>query len=246
MFKKEQAEAVNYIKGLINNTYDKGVYLSKFLTQSEQDILEKMVGNNFNVYCEGGYEGASLKRVLLSNFEITNPNLKVVSLKLTAENNFYTLKHPTVKWYFLNSGIDERMFGDIISVDNYFIINVCEEIVKMLLEETHTINKCRVNIEIVDEEISENEKELHIAFASGLRLDGVCARCFHLSRSNAQKFIDNDRVKVNGQIITKLSYEVHENDVITVIGVGKIIVKNIELNTKTKRYRIYHNRFLRK
>ncbi len=246
MFKKEDLEIVTYVKAIINNAYDKNVYLTRFLTPKEQEYLIAMCGNNFELYFDGGYDDAKLKRCLISSFEVDNPQLKVEVLKLETVNDFYLLKHPTVKWHFLNLGIDERMFGDIITVDKHFMIVVCDEIVATLQNEVERINKCQVSLTKTTEAIVVEEKAEHLAFSSSLRLDGICSKCFNLSRKKAQNFIENERVKVNGNVVSKISSQVNVGDNITVTGIGKVIINNLEVNNKTKRYRIYHYKYLRR
>ncbi len=245
MYKKEDADVVRFVKGIVNNAYDKSVFLTRFLTLKEIEYLKSMCGNNFYIYLEGGHDNSKLQRCLVSNMEMENPNLKVDVLKLKVLNSFKSLKHPTVKWHFLNLGIDERMFGDIVAIDDYFIVVVCSEISETLINETKSINKCNVVLKKTLQKFEVSEKPLEISFTSSLRLDGVCSKCFNISRNKAQDFVEHERVKVNGNVVSKISSKVNAKDTITIIGLGKVVIKEIEINNKTKRFRIYHNKYLR-
>lgn len=236
----------DFIKEVINNAYDKQVYLTRFLTLSEQEELVYACGRNLNVYFDGGFEGAKLKRALISLFEIDDLNLNVICIKLSASNKFYTLRHPTVKWHFFNLGFDSRMFGDIILVDSSFVVVIAKEVFDTVMNETISINRCPIEYDIIDNVVIEDTKEVFKVFCSGLRLDNVTAKTFHFSRDKSKKFIENEKVYINSQVIKKLTYEVRENDIINIRGYGKVIIKKITVNNKSGKYIIIHNRFLHK
>lgn len=235
-----------YIKEIMNNVYSKQVHLTKFLTLNEQQELVYLCGNNFNVKLDGGYDDAKLKRALISSFEIEDNNLQVVLVKISTSNKFYTLRHPTVKWHFLNLGIDEKMFGDIVLVDEDFYVAMAKEVYEIVMADSQTINKCPISYEIVDNVIVEDTKEVYKAFCSGLRVDNIIAKTFHLSRDKAQKYLVNERVSINSTIIKKLTYTVSEGDVINIRSVGKVIIKDISVNNKSGKYIVNHNRYIHK
>ncbi len=246
MDNKQDKDVVEYIQTIVNAAYDRDVVLTKFLTPYEQKTLSSMIGNNFHLRFFGGYENANLKRALISSFDISNANLKLKVIKLKAMSKFYHLKHPTVKWHFYNMGINERMFGDIVAVDDYFIVVIADEVFDVVMSETTKINRCPVEYQIVETVEILNDKEEYVVYCSSLRLDNVCAKAFHVSRGKLQTFIKNDRVKVNGIIINKNQYAVKIDDTITIQKVGKIIIKKIDVNNRSGKYIVYHNRFLRK
>lgn len=235
-----------YVKEIINNTYLKQVYLTRFLSPLEQEELIFMCGNKLNVYFDGGYDDAKRKRALVSVFEINERSLKVICSKVTSNNKFYTLRHPTVKWHFMNMGIDERMFGDIILVDDEFIVVIAEEVYDIVVKDTQSINRCPVSFEVIDNVVVEDTKEIYKAFCSGLRLDNVVAKTFHMSRDKSQKLIDAEKVSVNSETVKKLTYDVSVGDVINIRGFGKVIVREIDVNNKSGKFIVFHNRFLHK
>lgn len=246
MFKKEESEIVEYVKTLINNAYAKNVYLTKFLSPKEQEVLKSMIGNKLFIYDDGGHINAQRKRFILSAFEINDPDLKIKFIELKADNNYYTLRHPTVKWHFLNLGIEERMFGDILEVDNTFYIAVADEVFEIVINESKKINRCNIKYKVVDDAVVESEKEEYLAFCTSLRLDGVCTKLFNISRNLAQRLIDSDKVVVNGILIKKYTSEIKEGDVINIKGYGKVIVIRTEINQRNGRYKIFYHKFLRK
>lgn len=236
----------DYIKDAMNNAYAKQVFLTKFLTPKEQEELVYMCGNNFYVYFDGGYSEAVLKRALVSAFEVDEVNLKVKCIELTTANKFYTLRHPTVKWHFLNLGIDEKMFGDIILVDETFVVVMAQEVFETVMKDSEKINRCPIAYKETSDVIVNDTKEEYKAFCSGLRLDNVIAKTFHLSRERAQKLIENESVRVSSEVVKKLTYLVSVDDILNIRGYGKVIIKRIDINNKSGKYIIIHNRFLHK
>lgn len=71
-----------------------------------------------------------------------------------------------------------------------------------------------------------------------LRLDAVVASFHNLSRSEAQKLIQSEKVKVNYRPVIATSYELSEGDLISVRGFGRFTINAIEGVTKKDRIRI--------
>ncbi len=221
------------VKSIINNFYNKGQYLTKFLNSSEVEILLRSVSAAVIYSTDGGYSDSKRKRVFLGS---NSNDLNVTIIKVEPLSKFYKLKHPTVKWTFLNMGISEDMFGDILEVDNYFLVVVCSEIVDIVCKEIESIARVKVKLSEYEGEVVKEEKEILKAFCKTLRIDNVISKTFHLSRSKGQNFIDNDIVVLNDVEINKFTKKVVVGDEIKVRGKGKIVVKNITQNEKTQRY----------
>ena len=64
----------------------------------------------------------------------------------------------------------------------------------------------------------------------------VCSRCISSSRSRLSGLIEGAKVFVNGKLITSNGYQVKENDLISVRGMGKF--RYIGTGGKTKKNRL--------
>lgn len=78
------------------------------------------------------------------------------------------------------------------------------------------------------------KEEIKIILAS-LRLDNIVSDLARTSRSKAVEIIKQERVFVNGQNETKVSKQVKINDVITIRGKGRFIIKEITGTTRSGR-----------
>ena len=96
------------------------------------------------------------------------------------------------------------------------------------------------NSKISIQEISDiRKKEIKIEEISiivpSLRLDNIVSDLAKTSRSKAVQIINQERVFVNGQNETKLSKQLKLNDVITIRGKGRFIIKEFTGTTRSGR-----------
>lgn len=96
------------------------------------------------------------------------------------------------------------------------------------------------NSKIAIQEISDiRKKEIKIEEISiivpSLRLDNIVSDLAKTSRSKAAQIINQERVFINGQNETKLSKQLKLNDVITIRGKGRFIIKEFTGTTRSGR-----------
>ena len=96
------------------------------------------------------------------------------------------------------------------------------------------------NSKISIKEISDiRKKEIKIEEISiivpSLRLDNIVSDLAKTSRSKAAQIINQERVFINGQNETKLSKQLKLNDVITIRGKGRFIIKEFTGTTRSGR-----------
>ncbi len=94
---------------------------------------------------------------------------------------------------------------------------------KISIQEISDIRKREIKIE-----------EISIIVPS-LRLDNIVSDLAKTSRSKAAQIINQERVFVNGQNETKLSKQLKINDVITIRGKGRFIIKEFTGTTRSGR-----------
>ena len=68
-----------------------------------------------------------------------------------------------------------------------------------------------------------------------LRLDNIVSDLARTSRSKAKQIIEQERVFINGQNETKLSKQIKLNDIITIRGKGRFVIKEFEGTTRSGR-----------
>lgn len=68
-----------------------------------------------------------------------------------------------------------------------------------------------------------------------MRLDNIVSELISCSRNKAREFIENERVLINYEVVSKVSKIINFNDIITIRGKGKFIIDELVRNTRSDR-----------
>jgi RNA-binding protein YlmH len=113
-------------------------------------------------------------------------------------NGVQQLKH---KDYLgaMTAVVGRNKIGDIVVNKTGAFTFVKTEAAEILLALLHEVGRVRVTCEITDEVEFDGffRPELKTAFAESLRLDGILAKCFHISRGDALTAVKTERVYLN-------------------------------------------------
>ena len=110
------------------------------------------------------------------------------------------------------------------------------EILKSELPSLTRFENSKISIqEITDIRKKEIKIEELSIIVPSLRLDNIVSDLAKTSRSKAAQIINQERVFVNGQNETKLSKQLKLNDVITIRGKGRFIIKEFTGTTRSGR-----------
>ena len=108
-----------------------------------------------------------------------------------------------------------------------------------MLEEVTRIRHTSVMLTVVDNSTftyTTSFKEIK-GSVSSLRLDSLLSLAFSSSRSKLVAYIENGKVFVNGKLITSNGYQIKENDIVSVRGLGRF--QYIATLSQTKKGRYY-------
>lgn len=167
-----------------------------------------------------------------------NKMLKIVRIQLPEEEKGkYT--HRNYLGGIVKLGLKREKVGDIIVSTQGADIVVVEEFSNVLKEQLPSLTRFENSkIEIVEiEKLKKKEvkvEEIKIIVPS-LRLDNIVSDLARTSRSKAAQIMNQERVFINGQNETKLSKQVKLNDVITIRGKGRFVIKKFEGTTRSGR-----------
>ena len=122
--------------------------------------------------------------------------------------------------------------------EDYALIFAHKSMENFLLEEVTRIRHTSVMVSI--EEMQALSYKPSIKEISGtvssLRLDSLLALAFSSSRSKLVAYIEAGKVFVNGKLITSNGYQMKENDIVSVRGLGRFQYIETLLQTKKGRY----------
>ena len=136
-------------------------------------------------------------------------------------------------------GIDRAKIGDILVDDNgadIYVFRVNTSYIIQCLSELTRFRKYRIEeIDIIKARKKTNNFEELSIIVSSMRVDNIVAELVSSSRNKAVEFIENERVLVNYDIISKNSKMINYGDIITIRGKGKFIIDALVRNTRGDR-----------
>lgn len=223
---------------------EKTDFLDMYKIALVENFLRKIKFNNYLLY--GGYDDSE-RKILIIYPEKYNENmlkknydkmLKIIRIKLPEENKG-KYSHRNYLGGIVKLGLKREKVGDILVVDDGADIIVVEEFAEILKSEIGSLTRfdnSQITIENISDLIKrEVEKENIKIIVPSLRLDNIVSDLAKTSRSKSAQIIEQERVFINGQNETKLSKQVKLNDIITIRGKGRFVVKEFAGTTRSGR-----------
>lgn len=219
-------------------------FLDMYQVSLVENFLRKIKFENYKLY--GGY-GDSERKILIiypekydekmleKNY---NKMIKVVRIVLP-EDEKGKYSHKNYLGGIVKLGLKREKVGDIIVYDEGADIIAVEEFSDILKQQLPSLTRFE-NSKFTIEEIGNlKRREVRLEqvkiIVPSLRLDNFVSDLARTSRSKAVQIIAQERVFVNGQNETKPSKQLKLNDIITIRGKGRFIIKEFAGNTRSGR-----------
>ena len=249
LFKKRMLELSkkSYYRGIL--TY------SDFLDLNEQNILHSLSFSDtgVQVLLFGGYETAERQMAAFlpdalslrgemswcSEEEWVDYPFDILRISPLHAKYAEQLTHRDYLGTILGLGIERAKIGDILVDGTDAVVFVHRTLQSFLMEELTRVRHTQVLVKEISREDFQYEpkyEEIRGTVAS-VRLDSLLSLAFSASRTKLSGLIEGAKVFVNGKLITTNSYQLKENDVISVRGYGKFRYNGT--GAKTKKNRIY-------
>ena len=219
-------------------------FLDMYQISLVENFLRKIKFNNHQLF--GGYDESERKILIIYpekyNDKMIEKNhskmLKIVRVELP-EDEQGKYSHRNYLGGIVKLGLKREKVGDILVSNDGADIIVIDDFAEILKNELPSLTRFE-NSKIYLEELSNlRKKEIKIEEISiivpSTRLDNIVSDLAKTSRSKAAEIINQERVFVNGQNETKLSKQVKLNDVITIRGKGRFIIKEFTGTTRSGR-----------
>ncbi len=243
MVKEEQLLQKRLIE-LSRIAYQRGIITySDFLNLNELNILHITPKQDLDTCYEtfGGYDLSERQMVaFLPDALCYEKNYPICALKIEPLQKKFSepLSHRDYLGSILNLGIERSKLGDILVKDGYAILFAHKTLKDFLSDELTRIRHTSVVVtEINFEEISYQAETKEIkGTVSSLRLDSLLALAFGSSRSKLVAYIEGGKVFVNGKLITSNGYQIKEDDIVSVRGLGRFQYKKTISQTKKGRF----------
>lgn len=256
-FRKEEHDFIEQVfeyKRYVEDFY--APKLMDFLDPRQVKIVESIIGKNEDVQflVEGGFNGRveRLRGMLYPSYMIpVKGDFELQVLGVRYASKFVQLKHPDVLGALLHLGLDRTKFGDIRINSDMVQFVVAREVADYVRANLTTIGKSKATVIEVDEQDLIGERNdpwvESVVTTSSLRLDTVIASCYPaISRQKATMLIEAGRVKVNYTVREQNSFELQEHDLLSIRGVGRLVLLSIEGHTKKEKIRLKIGKIERK
>lgn len=220
---------------------------SDFLTLNEQNLFLAFSGDKLppvNLKLVGGYELAERKIIFFEPIGVGEDYpapISLLSVKPLQKKFSEELTHRDYLGALMNLGIDRSKTGDIIVGEKEAYLIVSESIASYICENLTRIRHTSITCEECEWQsfsYTPQVKEITGSVAS-LRLDAVISLAFSQSRSKLSGYIGEEKVQVNGKVITSNAYTLKDGDLISVRGHGKF--RFVGASHTTKKGRIIVN-----
>ena len=236
---------------LSNLAYQRGIVMyTDFLNLNELNILHTTPKDLFPaVYKTFGGYGFSERQMaaflpdafyLYGSDEDIQAAFPIRIVKITPLQKKFseTLLHRDYLGALLNLGIERSKLGDILVGEYEACVFAAEPLAEFIVQELTRIRHTVVCASIEDTAgfFYEPKFEEIKGTVASVRLDSLLSLAFQSSRSKLSALIEGQRVYVNGKLITSNGYQVRENDIISVRGMGRFAYKGILSETKKGRY----------
>lgn len=219
-------------------------FLDMYQVSLVENFLRKINIKTYQLY--GGYEEAERKvlfvypekydeKMLEKNYDKI---LKIVRVTLPEEEKGQ-YSHRNYLGGIVKLGLKREKVGDIIVYEEGADIITVEDFADILKQQLPSLTRFE-NSEVIVEEIQNLQKrEVKVEnikiIVPSLRLDNFVSDLAKTSRSKAVQIIDQERVFVNGKNETKASKLLKLNDVITIRGKGRFVIKELAGTTRSGR-----------
>lgn len=218
--------------------------LTHFLDPREQYILSIVVKQfeALNVHFFGGDEDAERQRAIIAPdyFVPEESDYELSLIEVQYPEKFVTLTHRNLLGSIMSTGIQREQLGDIrLNGKIQFVIT--KTMKHFLQMELTKIKGAPVQLKDVpfSQMINSGEQYVqHQSTVASLRLDTLISQMINKSRALSQKMIEKEQVKVNHTVVTKTSYTLEENDLLSIKGYGRAKLTHIGDRTKKDKIRI--------
>ncbi len=195
----------------------------------------------------GGYEGA--ERVVACFYppdeQIERENYPLVCLHSRFSDKFCSISHRDLLGSFMSLGLTRDCLGDIIIVGSDIYLFAHAQTADFIVQSMVSAGKTPLHLRILEEVpvMPEPEGTRFSAVVSSLRLDGVAAAAYRLSRSESAEMIRAGLVKVDHVVCERVDTLVKEGALFSVRGKGRVRLISVDGMTRKQRIGITFFRY---
>lgn len=219
-------------------------FLDMYQVSLVENFLRKIRFENYKLY--GGYEEAERKILIIYPKKYEEKNvidkdseiIKIVRVILPDEQKG-KYSHRNYLGGIVKLGLKREKVGDIIVYPEGADIITLKDFSEILKQQLPSLTRFENGTMMIDEIKNLKKREIKMEqikiIVPSLRLDNFVSDLARTSRSKAVQIMAQERVFVNGQNETKASKQLKLNDIITIRGKGRFILKEFAGTTRSGR-----------
>lgn len=219
-------------------------FLDMYQIALVKTFLKKIEFENYVLF--GGFENAERNILIIYpekyNMAMVEKNyskiIKAIKITLPEEEKG-KYSHRNYLGGIVKLGLKREKVGDILVFNNGADIITFVDFANTLKTELGSLTRFQNSKIIVDEISKIRKQEIKIEevkiIVPSLRLDNIVSDLAKTSRSKAVQIMEAQRVFVNGKNEIKASKQIKQNDIITIRGKGRFIIKEFTGTTRSGR-----------
>lgn len=243
-FDYEERPEVDYYTGLFNRfLYQQVPILTDFLNPRQMYIFKEIVGNEAQIFQNGGYEHSEKRRAILCdwNSPYNWDDFEIQPLAIEYNKKWDKINHSQILGVLANVGVELNSFGDIINDDqNNWQLFVKSDLADFFIQNVDRIGHSKVKLKKIPKEkiltvFDDSVSKTSVSIS--LRLDAVVASVTNMSRSQVKDAIKSGNIKLNWHETQESNIMVNVYDILSIRHFGRIKLEKISHTSKGK-YRL--------
>ncbi len=198
-------------------------FLSFALREWTEAILRK---EHLALMEEGGFEEAERVRIIIAPWGETlhSPDANISLLWVRATDPRAQLEHRQILGSLIGLGLKRDVLGDIQAGQKGQYIATTSEITPFLLDHWTQAGREKIKVSLYGDkpEVCPDLGEERRITVNSSRIDAVIANAFGVSRTVAQEWITQGKLRRDGLVVSKANEEVQPDDMISCRGQGRI------------------------
>lgn len=224
---------------------------TRFLSPLEQSVFLS-IKNDLPIRSQlyGGIDSAIRKIAIFGSveelgYDFEDP-IQILHIRPKAEKFAEELSHRDYLGSLMALGIERELTGDIVVRGKEAWVFCLESIADFLCEQLIQVRHTNVICERTHGEVPElapkfESMQLNIASE---RMDLVVAGASGTSRDVAKKLLSDEKVFVNGRVVSSAGHKINEGDELVIRGFGKFIYDGVSSTSRKGRCNIALRKYI--
>jgi len=220
----EAAHLLDLVDAVLNEASKQvTLFISFAMREWAEAVLRK---EHLAFMAEGGFQEAERVRLIIAPWgkilDSAEANISLLWVRPTDPHA--QLEHRQILGSLMGLGFRRDVLGDIQAGQKGHYIATTAEIVPFLLDHWTQAGRERLKVSLCGDtpEVSPDSGEKCRITVHSSRLDAVIAGAFGVSRTVAQEWITQGKLRRDGVVVSKADVEVQPNDMISCRGQGRI------------------------